>query len=478
MKKQLIKKLLNLSPTPYKDLIKQGIEYADQALKGDKRLSGEDLIIHSLNTAIILAKLSCDTDTILAGVLHSSFAKDDNTKEDIKNKFGTEIHTLITLAKQISQATGSMDTDPEIITKFILNNSKDLRPILIKLASAANNVETLEYLPEDLRKKKIHKAFDIYGKLAEYLNLGKLKKQIEENAFERYKPEEFKRISDLLEREGATEESLELLKDLIESLAKRVDKNISVEGRIKSKYSIYNKLKKYEKEWISPRLEEIDDIVGFRIITQNNEDCFNILEKVMDHGILDIDNFEDYISNPKPNNYQALQGPVKFPTLAEIPVEIQILTEEMHYTNTYGTASHIAYKASKSRFAKPDSTYSWVECIHRQFEKHKRLREEKRSIPIECEIFKDEKFIRTPKGEIIAQSLDETVLDFAFKIHSEIGYSAVAAKMDGQAIPLSYIPKTGDVIQVVTQKGKTKQKESMLKLAKSASTRAKILQRL
>ena len=478
MKQQLIKKLITASPANFQDLIKEAITFADNKLKGEKRLSGEDLIIHSLKTSLSLASRSCDANTIIAGILHSCFVKNEQTKEEIKKQFGRDVYNIIAKAKKISLATGSIDTDPEIITKYILNTSTDLRPVLLKLASAAHNVETLEYLPEEIRKQKILKAFNIYGKIAEYMNMEDLKKQIEENAFQRYKPEEFDRISNMLEKEGINKELLDKYINLFEKLSKDIDKEIKIQGRIKSKYSIYNKLKKYEKEWINPRLDRIEDLIGFRIVVQTEDECFKILEKIMDTGELDYEAFDDYVSHPKPNNYQAMQGPIVFPNISPIKIEIQILTEEMHYTNTYGSASHIAYKASQSRFAKPDSSYAWVECIHKQFEKHKKLRAERRSIPIKCNIFEDEKFVLTPKGKIVDLDINDTVLDYAFRVHSEVGYSAVAAKMDNRAIPLSYIPKTGDIIQIITQKDKKKQKEDMLKLAHSSSTRAKILRRL
>jgi GTP pyrophosphokinase len=475
--KKLIKQILKESPSKYTDLIEHSIKFADEKLDGEKRLSGEYLVEHSLKTALTLAQLSCDTNTIVAGILHSCFAKDIAIQEEIKKEFGKDIYTLIFKAKQISKVTASTRTESEIITKCILNASTDLRPILIKLASAAQNVETLEYLPEDVRKGKIKKAFEIYGKIAEYLNLGKLKKEIEENAFKRYKLEEFERISKLLESHEINQELLQKYTRHFKKIFKNVP-NIQIECRIKSKYSIYNKLKKYEKEWINPELGRIEDLIGFRVVTDTEEQCFTVLERVMDSGELDYTSFDDYISNPKPNGYSAMQGTVVFPKISSNKIELQILTQDMHYTNTYGTASHIAYKASQSRFAKPDTSYDWVECIHKQFTRHQRLRNEKQSIPIRCKIFENEKFVMTPKGQIIDLDINDTVLDFAFRVHSEIGHSAVAAKMENKAIPLSYIPKTGDVIQIVTQKGKTKQKEDILKLANSPSTRAKILRRL
>ncbi len=477
-KQEIIKQIIEKSPSKYKDLIKQAIEYAELKHNNEKRLSGEDFVLHPLKASLTLAELSCDTDTLIATILHSCFKKDVKNSLEIKNVFGEDVFNLISKTKEISKATASVDTDPEIITKYILNTSTDLRPVLVKLAGAAHNVETLEYLPEELRKSKILKSFNVYGKLAEYINLGELKKQIEENAFKTYKPYEYETITKTLKANNIDDSLLKKYMDALKDISKSVNENIKIEGRIKSKYSIYNKLRKYEKEWINPRLDRIADLIGFRLIAQNEEDCYKILEKIMDQAELIYEKFDDYIAHPKPNNYMAMQGPVVFPKISDIEVEVQILTESMHYTNTYGTASHIAYKASLSRFAKPNTSYDWVECIHNNFENHKKMRDEYRSIPIQCKIFEKEKFVFTPKGKIVDLDFNDTVLDFAFKVHSEIGYSAIAAKIENKAIPLSYIPKTGDVIHIITQKGKVSQNEKALKFVNSPSSKAKIIKAL
>ena len=243
------------------------------------------------------------------------------------------------------------------------------------------------------------KVFNIYANLAEYLNFNTIKKELEENAFKEYQPLEYESITNKMESLGINNELLERYKVAIEEQIK--DLNVTVQGRIKGKYSIYNKLKKYEKEWKDPNIGSLTDIIAFRVVTQSIDDCFLVLEKIMDNAELNTQLFDDYISNPKPNGYQAIHSIVKFPKIADLEIEIQILTEVMHYTNTYGKASHIAYKASQSRFAQPTDVYSWVEDVHNKIESHISRRELERSIPIECNIFENEVYAFTPKGEII-----------------------------------------------------------------------------
>lgn len=477
-KQNLINNIIQNSPSKYTDLIKATITYAEKKHKGEKRFSGNEFIIHPLKTAEILALQHCDTNTIISGLLINCFEKEEKTKIEIKATFGEEVFTLLSKVEEISKATGAQDTDSEIITKHILNSVKDSRPILIKLAGAVHNIETMQFLPEDLQKSKIQKAFNIYGKLAEYLNLENTKKRIEEKAFELQKPIEFRIITNKFEEYGLDQILLDKYTIYLKKLMKDIDSEIQIEGRIKSKYSIYNKLKKYEKEWANPKMSELQDLIGFRIVTDSEEKCYQILEKIMDTGELDYDNFEDYIAHPKPNGYSAMQGPIIFRDISDLQLEIQIITKDMHDINTYGSASHIAYKASRSRFAKPDSAYDWVEQIHKNFKKHKNLREEERDIPIKCNIFEDETFVFTPKGQIIDLDKGNTILDFAFRIHSEVGNSAVSARIKGKAVPLSHIPETGDEIDIITQKDKKCQNEKALSMANSASTKAKIIKGL
>ncbi len=471
--RDLKENILNSSPENFKSLIDNAISFAQDAHEGEYRESGEDFIIHPLNTALTIAKIGLDTDTIIASLLHSLAHKEDKMNE-IKELFGEDVYSLIKQTKKIHDVTKNTRTPDEIITKYILNRSKDIRPIIIKLASALHNVQTIQYLPKEELKDTLRKVFNIYANLAEYLNFNTIKKELEESAFKEYQPIEFESITNKMSTLNIDHKLLEKYKTTIEEQTKEL--HVQVEGRIKGKYSIYNKLKKYEKEWKDPNISSLTDIIAFRIITQSADDCFLVLEKIMDNAELNTQLFDDYISNPKPNGYQAIHSIIKFPKIGDLEIEVQILTEVMHYTNTYGKASHIAYKASQSRFAQPTDVYSWVEDVHNKIESHISRRNLERSIPIECNIFENEVYAFTPKGEIILLTKGDTALDFAFKVHTQIGNSAVGSKINGIAGKLDTVLRTDDVVEIKTQKDKKYQNESALSFVNSSSSRTKILQ--
>ncbi|KKP74734.1 MAG: RelA/SpoT family protein [candidate division WS6 bacterium GW2011_GWF1_35_23] len=469
------KEVLANSPENFSSLVNDAIAFAQESHKGESRKSGEDFIIHPLNTALTVSRIGLDTDTIIASLLHSLAHKEDKM-EDIKQIFGEDVYNLIRQTRKIHDATKNSKTPDEVITKYILNRSKDIRPIIIKLASALHNVQTIEHLPNEELKDTLRKIFNIYANLAEYLNFNTIKKELEEHAFKVYQPLEYESITEKMKSLNINDELLNKYREIITTQV--TDIPVKVDGRIKGKYSIYNKLKKYEKEWKDPNIGSITDMIAFRVITKTIDDCFLVLERIMDNAELNTELFVDYISNPKPNGYQAIHSVIKFPQIADLEFEVQILTEVMHYTNTYGKASHIAYKASQSRFAQPTDVYSWVEDVHNKIESHISRREFERSIPIECNIFENEVYAFTPKGEIILLSNGDTALDFAFKVHTQVGDSAIGAKINGIAGKLDTVLKTDDVVEIKTQKDKKCQNESALKIVNSSSSRTKILQGL
>lgn len=481
-KKNIIKSIKDRIPDKYENIVDEAISFATDFHKEQKRENGEDWTIHNLKVAQYCAEMKTDTDTIIAALLHdfSNFDTKEETKDEkfIREKFGENVFNIIYANRQINKATASDETDYNTITKYILKNSKDIRPLLIKLADVSHNSESLEILDEKTRNTTVKKILNIYGPLAEYLNLNVLKKKIEENAFKIYKPEEYEHIEKELEEFGISQELLTKYLKKLEEYTENFEYKPQIEGRTKSKYSIYNKLKKYEKEGIDLKLSRLKDLLAFRIITQNEDDCYRFLEKLMDNAELNYDLFDDYIMSPKPNGYRAIQGPLKFPDISDLEVEVQIMTHEMYYCNTYGPASHIAYKASKRRFAEVTDKFNWIEDLHKAINDHINNRESERSIPISCDIFKNQTFVFTPKGKIIELEKGCTALDFAYIVHTQIGYSAIGAKINGKAASLDTIVKTGDIVEIKTQHNKKYPNENTLKYVKSKRAKTKIYQGL
>lgn len=472
-----IKELVKKTPKDFKEKSKKAFDYASDYHKEERRFGGELVLEHLLNIALLTTEVNLDTNSTIASLLHEIPDEESNFKE-VETLFGEKvIHILIRL-KEIKKATESQETPEEIAIKYILNSSDDLRPVIIKILDTLCDIQSIENIPNEMKKDTLRKALNIYSPLAEYLDLHEIKKEIEENAFSESLPIEYVSISKKMEEAEVCEKTLEKYKSLLENTLKNLKFEKKIEGRVKSKYSIYNKLKKYEKEWINPNITRVDDLIAFRILTNKEDECFFVLEKLMDYGEPDYDLFDDYISNPKPNGYKAIQFPIKFPSVSDLKIEIQIMTKDMYYHNTYGPASHIAYKASKSRYAKPTNKYNWVEEIHKNFKKSKREREHKINSPIKCSIYKDEVFPFTPKGMILDLNKGDTALDFAFKLHTEIGNSATGVLINGKASKLSTKLKTGDVVEIKRDKNKKHQKIEALRDVNSETTKFKIRNQL
>ncbi len=419
---------------------------------------------HMLGTALIVAQLGFDATTIIAAMLHDT---------DLYPKYNESVQNLVKGVRIIEATTKNEDTKDEIITKYILNNANDLRSVIIKLASVLDKVRNPDLVNEGYKKIYFKQAQSIYSEIAEYLDLGVIKTEIDERVFKITQPIEYTAIDNRYKEYGLGDAILKRYLHLLQEKTKDLD--INVFGRIKSRYSVYNKLKKYEKEWKSPNIKTISDLVAFRCITKNTDDCFNILEKIMDSGELNIDLFDDYISNPKPNGYMAIHSIAKFPEISDLDIEVQILTEQMHNTNTYGNASHIAYKASKSRYANPSDKYGWVKEVHDGIQKNLLDRNNQIDIPIKVNLFQEDIFAFTPKGEIIPLSQGDTALDFAYRIHSQIGNSAVAAKINGKAGKLNQVLRTGDLVEIKTQKDKKCHDVGAIQYVNSNSSKNRIL---
>jgi (p)ppGpp synthase/HD superfamily hydrolase len=449
-------KILQKSPKAFSKDISKAMKYIENKEPA--------LVRHLFKTALTVAELGFDATTIIAAILHDAEPDDS---------FDNDILELVKGVRRIEATTKNEDTKDEIITKYILNNAKDLRSVIIKLASVLDKIKHIEGFKPEKQKRYLRQALSIYSDIAEYLDFGDMKKEIDETVFEITQPTEYEAINKKYVEANIDNQ---LLKKYI-ALLKRNTEGLDIEitGRIKSKYSVYNKLKKYEKEWKSPDIKSIYDLVAFRCITKTADDCFEVLEKIMDSGELNTERFVDYLSSPKVNGYQAIHSVVSFRDISQLEVEIQILTHDMHNINTYGKASHIAYKASKSRYANPTDKYGWVKEVHSAIQRNIQNREKDINTPININLFQEDIFAFTPKGEIIPLSKGDTALDFAYRIHSQIGNSAVGVKINGKAAGLGQTLETGDMVEIKTQKDKAHQNMGALQHVNSQSSKARIL---
>lgn len=463
--------LISNEAIPY---MKSAVTYAEEYYQGKTRFNGEPTINHVIKTAIPILETGIDINTAIAALFHE-MTLDEERLKDIEKHFSKDILTILDGITDIRKGTNSVDTDSEIIVKYILNVSKDIRPVILKIFDTLEDIKSFDEIPEEQKKRKLIKALEVYGVLAEYLSFDSTKKEIEEGAFKHYLPVEYQSITKKMEELEICEELKEKYQEIIIESTKSLSKKPKVYGRIKSKYSIYNKLKKYEKEWVDPNINRLDDLIAFRIIVETEDDAYLAMEKLMDRGEVNEERFDDYIANPKPNGYQALQSPIHFPEISPLYIEVQIVTNEMLENNTFGPASHIAYKASQSRYAKPTNRYDWVKTIHEQIVESQKKNSKKKNIPISADIFPDEVFAFTPAGKIIPLEKGYTVLDFAYKLHTDIGNSAETAKVNDKPAKLSQVLETGDIVAIRTDKNKKHQKVSAIDSVKSTRTRYKML---
>lgn len=482
MKKQtptgvLKKRIESLVPDVFVEDLRKAISFAEATYKDKHRYKEELMIDHVLKISISLLQEGLDLNTAFASLFHEMHL-DEKTKKEISELFSQDVVDILDGITKIKKGTNSTDSNPLIIIKYILNTSKDLRAVYLKTYDTLHDILTFEEIPEEEKKSKLYKALNVYAVLAEYLHLEGLKAELEQMAFKHYLPLEYQSITNKMKALQICPKMLNRYMGIVKECTKESKVKPEIQSRIKNKYSIYNKLKKYEKEWIDPNIRRLDDLIAFRILASDEDSCYLIIEKLMDRGEINEERFDDYISNPKPNGYKAVQFPIKFPEISDMYIEIQILTEQMYQENTFGKASHIAYKASKSRFAKPSNKYDWVKDIQDEIAKSRKATKEQKSYPIKCHIFEDEVFPFTPKGKIIPLDKGDTVLDFAFKLHTDIGNSTESAKINGKPAKLGQEVSTGDIVEIRVDKNKTYQKDATLKYANSLSTINKIKKKL
>ncbi|KUK77479.1 MAG: GTP pyrophosphokinase, partial [candidate division WS6 bacterium 34_10] len=447
---------------------------AEKSFEERTRPSGDKYINHSLDVALSLQEKNFCTATVIGGLLHHIELNEKNL-EYIEKNISADVVDMLKTYSEIDKAVKNTDASFTIATRYILNSVNDLRPAIIQVFNAQSNSHILDSIEDDEEKKSIlQKNLNIYSNLAEYLGFDDLKTDITEEAFRITQKEDYEYVEKLYKKQGINENTLSKYESYLQKIISKFNGKTKIEGRIKSKYSTFNKLKKYIKEGYNDPINRITDLIGFRILTDTEKDCFNILDAIWDKGEIIIEEFDDYISHPKYNGYKAIQGPVVFPELGEKMIEVQILTQKMHNYNTYGPASHIAYKEGKSRYAKPSDKYIWVEQVHNAIIKNIEKSKEKFSVPIEVEIFPDEVYTLTPKGRLIELTKGDTVTDFAYLIHTDIGNSMVGAKVNNKSVSFDHKLETGDVVEIITQKGKTHPKPTLLMCANSPSTKSKI----
>ena len=472
MLEMLVKKIKENCVNINMDMVDKAYNLAFEAHKEQKRDSGEPYIIHPIEVATILAELGMDTSTIVAGLLHDVIEDTEYTYDDIKNLFGEEVANLVSGVTKITKMEykSKEEQQADNFRKMLLAMADDIRVIIIKLADRLHNMRTLKYRKKEKQKKTAMETLDIYAPLAHRLGISKIKWELEDLSFRYLHEEEY---YDLVKQvaEKRTEREI-YIKKIIEEMYNKLEEagiDSDIDGRPKHFFSIYKKMVTKNKS-----IEQIFDLTAIRVLVNTVKDCYEVLGIV--HTIYKPipGRFKDYIAMPKPNMYQSLHTTVIGPQGKTF--EIQIRTFEMHRTAEYGIAAHWKYKEGDNNGETKEKNFeSKLVWLRDMLEFQKETADAQEFIEgFKIDLFTDEIFLFTPKGVVIDLPNGATPIDFAYRIHTDIGNKCVGAKVNGKIVPLDYKLKTGEIVEVLTSNNAKGPNMDWLNIAKSNQAKSKI----
>lgn len=473
---KLLEKINNNCNNVDVNLVKKAYYFAEEAHKEQKRQSGEPYIIHPIAVAEILAELGMDTNTIVAGLLHDVIEDTECSHEKIVEIFNEEVANLIEGVTKLTKL-GEMEyktkeeQQADNVRKMLLAMAKDIRVIIIKLADRLHNMRTLKFMTEKKQKNKAKETLDIYAPLAHRLGMSKIKWELEDLCFRYLHAKEYYDLVDSIAEKRVERETY--IKDIVSDLYEKLKASgieSDIEGRPKHFYSIYKKMVNKNKS-----IEQIFDLTAIRILVNSVKDCYGVLGIV--HTIYRPipGRFKDYIAMPKPNMYQSLHTTVIGPQGKTF--EIQIRTFEMHKTAEYGIAAHWKYKegdTGKGEDKQKDFEKKLV-WLRDMLEWQKETSDAEEFIEgFKIDLFSDEVFVFTPKGVVINLCSKATPIDFAYRIHTDVGNKCVGAKVNGKIVPLDYTLKTGEIVEILTSPNAKGPNMDWLNIAKSNQSKSKI----
>lgn len=437
---------------------------------GQFRKSGEPYIIHPIAVSKILAGFGIDKEALIAGLLHDAVEDTDFTEDDLKAEFGDEVALLVDGVTKLGNIKydSKEKMQAENFRKMFLAMSKDIRVLIIKLADRLHNMRTIEFMPSNKIEEKAMETLEIYAPLAGRLGMYNVKFELEDLGLKYLHPREYEKLLKQVNKKKELRGKIvvKLIEEL-EELLKKQDIDCEVNGRSKHLYSIYRKMVMQKKE-----LDEIFDLIAIRVIVDNLKDCYAVLGLVHTRWIPIPGRFKDYIAMPKPNMYQSLHTTV-LDDKGE-PFEIQIRTKEMHQIAEYGIAAHWKYKEGNTKGSSDenDKKLSWLrQALIWQQESDDSLEFLE---TLKMDLFENQVFVFTPQGDIKELPYGSTPLDFAFKIHTDIGLRCVGAKVNGKMVPIGTKLKNGDIIEIITSSNSSGPSMDWLNMVKSSHARNKI----
>ena len=457
--KTLLKSINGYLPTERAGAVKDALDYAIKVHDGQKRDSGEPFVEHPIATALRLADMRLDTTTIQAALLHDVIEDCGINFQQIEAKFGTDVAKLVdgvTKLKRldelpensamIRQVTSAEATRAASLRKMLVAMAEDVRVVLIKLSDRLHNMQTLQYLPVPKRQRISRETLDIYSPLAHRLGMSELKWQLEDESFRHLMPRQYKSTSRLVNRKRAEREIYSEAAILaIKGPLEKAGIQCSVDGRVKHLYSTYNKLQRYER--MGRKFDEIYDLIAIRVITDSVTDCYGALGVVHSKWLPVPGQFDDYIARPKENMYQSLHTSVRGP--GNYPIEVQIRTKEMHETAEEGVASHWIYKETEDGSPRPDNFDHKMSWLRQLLDWQRELSgDDEYLATVRTDILQDQVFVYTPRGDVKDLPAGATPIDFAYRIHTDLGHNAVGAVVNGKLAALNTPLQNGDVIEI------------------------------
>jgi GTP pyrophosphokinase len=465
----LIDEIPKYQPGADLDLVNRAFRFSEKSHQGQQRASGEPYLSHPLEVAGLLVDFKMDVTTVTAGLLHDVLEDTSATKDDLQREFGPEIADLVDGVTKIGKLAFSSreERQAENFRKMVVAMAHDLRVLMIKLADRLHNMRTLDYLAPEKAKKIAQETLDIYAPLAHRLGMAKVKAELEDLALRVMAPEDYQDLMRrVAKRRLERENEINALIALLQEKLGEVGIESKIAGRPKHFYSIWKKMHEGGREF-----DEIYDLTAVRVLTKTVRDCYGALGVIHSLWKPVPGRFKDFIAMPKVNMYQSLHTTVIGPK--GDPVEIQIRTWEMHRVAEEGIAAHWLYKEKKSDRDRFDQAFTWLRQL---MESQKEMKDPKEFLDtVRFDLFPDEVYVFTPKGDVKALPEGSTPIDFAYAVHTDVGHHCVGAKVNGKLVPLRYTLRQGDIVEVVSAPTQHPSRD-WLKIVKSSRSKAKINQ--
>ncbi|SFR03056.1 RelA/SpoT family protein [Desulfoscipio geothermicus] len=466
----VIQKVIHYNPEADLQRLKTAYDFAEKAHAGQKRISGEPFINHPVAMVTILADLEMDMDTLVAGLLHDTVEDTGVTLKDLAENFGPEVAQLVDGVTKLSRLEyrSKEERQVENLRKMFLAMARDIRVVLIKLADRLHNMRTLHHHQRHKQREIAMETLEIFAPLAHRLGIYRLKWELEDLAFRFSNPGKYYELADLVARtRKRREEYISQIADKLRQKLNEVKINAEIQGRPKNLYSIYQKMQKQQLDF-----NQIYDVMAIRVLVDSVRDCYAVLGTVHTMWVPVPGRFKDYIAMPKSNMYQSLHTTVVSPY--GDPLEIQIRTWDMHRTAEYGIAAHWRYKEGGGKDGDFDRKLSWLRQILDWEKDLKDAREFMESLKID--LFTDVVFVFTPRGDVMELPAGSTPLDFAYRVHTQVGHNCIGVKVNNKIVPLDYTLKNGDRVEVLTSKQGHGPSRDWLNIVKTSQAKTKIRQ--